>query len=271
MAGYIASIADKPAHQRRKDAWKAMKSFWERTDPNLIDAEMCRTYAKQREHTAGETTIRYELLQISTALKWGRRQKHTVVTPDMWFPPKAARKVRHINHDEFERFFAELKLPHSRLYVLLGLYTMARPASILDLTWDRIDFERRLIDFNKPGRRLTSKRRPVVPIHDELHAALKEAYAGRQSNFVVEYAGGQVGSVKKFFQRASERSGVKVTPYTLRHTGAVWAAEAGVPMSQLAQFMGHDDDRTTQQHYARYSPGFLSGVANAVQRKPQGT
>jgi integrase len=50
-----------------------------------------------------------------------------------------------------------------------------------------------------------------------------------------------VKSIKKAFQAASERSGIHVTPYTLRHTGAVWAAEAGVSMDELAQFLGHDD------------------------------
>ena len=36
------------------------------------------------------------------------------------------------------------------------------------------------------------------------------------------------------FQTASARSGVHVTPYTLRHTGAVWAAEGGASMDELA-------------------------------------
>ena len=36
-------------------------------------------------------------------------------------------------------------------------------------------------------------------------------------------------------------------------------------MSELAQMMGHDDDRTTQRHYARYSPEYLRGVASAVE------
>lgn len=63
------------------------------------------------------------------------------------------------------------------------------------------------------------------------------------------------------------RAGARGCPYTLRHTGAVWAAEAGVSMAELAQFMGHDDDRTTQKHYARFSPDHLRGVANAIGRR----
>jgi integrase len=71
---------------------------------------------------------------------------------------------------------------------------------------------------------------------------------------VIERGAKKVANIKKAFQAASERSGVHATPYTLRHTAAVWMAEAGMPMSQIAQFMGHDDSATTEKHYARFSP-----------------
>lgn len=266
MIAYMASIEHKPSHQRRKDAWKALKAFWENTDPNLIDAQMCEDYAKQRR--AGAATIRYELLQISTSLGWGRKNRHITAKPEMWLPPTEDRKVRHLTHGQFEAFYAEVKAPHARLYVLLGLYTMARPSAILDLTWDRVDFERKLIDLNRPGRRQTAKKRPVVRMNAELSDALAEAYNARQCEYVVERGAKKVANVKKAFQAASVRSGIHVTPYTLRHTGAVWAAEAGISMAALAQFMGHDDDTTTQKHYARFSPDYLANVAEAVQRRP---
>ncbi|WP_422125395.1 tyrosine-type recombinase/integrase [Sphingobium arseniciresistens] len=71
--------------------------------------------------------------------------------------------------------------------------------------------------------------------------------------------------MKKAFQAASEWSGVHATPYTLRHTGAVWAAEGAVSIPELAQMMGHDDDRTTQKHYARFSPEHLRSVVSAIE------
>jgi integrase len=184
----------------------------------------------------------------------------------MWLPDAPERKVRHLSHAEFERFFAEVKAPHARLYVLLGLFTMARPSAILDLTWDRVDFARGLIDLNPAGRKQTAKRRPVVPMNDELREALEAAYKARQCAYVVEHGAKQVASVKKAFAAASDRSGVRVTPYTLRHTGAVWAAEAGISMAALAQYMGHESSATTETHYARFTPGYLANVANAVQR-----
>ncbi len=262
MAGYLATISEKPSHQRRKDAWKAMMPFWQDVDPELIDARMCEDYRKTRR--VADATARYELLQISTAIKWGRAERHIVAQPVMWLPQPPERRDRHLTRAEFARFTEAIKADHAKVYVMLGLHTMARPSAILDLTWDRVDFMRRQIDFRPPGRAQTNKRRVVVPMNDDLLAALQTAWHARTCEYVVERGGKKVGSIKKAFQAASERSDVHATPYTLRHTGAVWAAEAGVPMAQLAQFMGHDDDRTTQTHYARFSPDFLRNVANSL-------
>jgi len=55
-----------------------------------------------------------------------------------------------------------------------------------------------------------------------------------------------------------------VNPYMLRHTGAVWAAEQGIPMAEIAQMMGHDDSKTTEKYYSRFSPGYLRRVSDAI-------
>jgi integrase len=159
---------------------------------------------------------------------------------------------------------------HARLYAMIGLYTTARPSAILELTWDRVDFLRGIIDFTPPGHVRTAKRRTIVPIAADLRPELAKGFEARTCQHVIERGGKPVACIKKAFQAASERSGVHATPYTLRHTGAVYAAEGGVSMAELAQFMGHDDDRTTQRHYARFSPGHLRGVADAIGSKARG-
>lgn len=262
MIGYIASIVEKPSHKRREEAWRAMSGFFQNVDPDLIDEQMCRSYRERRK--VSDSTARYELMQISTALKWGRTQKHITAAPAIWLPATPERQTRHLTREEFSRFKAGVIADHAKVYIALGLYTVARPSAILDLTWDRVDFMRRQIDYRPPGRAKTSKRRTIVPISDDLLPVLQKAYEARTCEYVIERGGQQVASVKKAFQAASQRSGVRATPYTLRHTGAVWAAEAGVPMAELSQFMGHDDSRTTEKHYARYGPDYLRGVANAI-------
>ena len=262
MTAYLATIAHKPSHGRRQDAWKAMKPFWDAVDPARIDEPMCKAYRGRRR--VADATARYELLQLSTALGWAAGAGHIASKRTIWLPPIPEGKTRHLTRSEFARFFAEVKADHARLYVMLGLFTMARPGAILELTWDRVDFMRRRIDFTPKGHVRTAKRRTVVPIADDLLPELQRGAQAATTEWVIERGGKRVHNIKKAFQAASERSTVHATPYTLRHTGAVWAAEAGIPMAELSQFMGHDSIETTARHYARYSPDYLANVANSI-------
>lgn len=262
MTAYLATIAHKPSYGRRQDAWKAMQGFWQGVDPALIDETMCKAYRARRR--VGEATARYELMQLSTALNWAMGQGHIATRRAVWLPSPPEQKLRHLTRAEFDSFYAAVMADHARLYVMIGLHTMARPGAILDLTWDRVDFMRRFIDFTPPGHVRTAKRRTVVPISDTLLPILQAGWDARTCEYVIERGGKRVACIKKAFQAASKRSGVHATPYTLRHTGAVWAAENGVSMAELAQFMGHTDMTTTFRHYARFSPDHLRNVANAI-------
>lgn len=254
-AAGIASAA------RQADAWKALRPFWEDVSPRLIDEEMAKGYARRRGRAAA--TLRYELSMLAVALRWAKRKRLIPEAPPIWRPASPERRERHLTREDFRRFLAEVKAPHARLYMVLAIATCARPAALLELTWDRVDFRRGLIDLNPRGRLQTAKRRPVVPIAAYALPELDRAYAARQSDHVIERGGKALASIKKAFSAASARSGVHATPYTLRHTGAVWRAEDGVPMPEIAQLMGHDDDRTTQRWYARYSPDYLRKAADA--------
>lgn len=270
VEAYIADRASEgiASTQRQRDAWKAMAPFWAGTLPSVVDYEMGRDYAAWRNRSPG--TVKTELNMLSVALRWASKRKLIDAAPTIWRPPADVAKVKHLERDEFERFFAAAHTSYVRLYIQLGLYTGARPTALLELTWDRVDLQRLQIDLNPAGRTQTKKRRPVLPISDGALAVLKDAYERRESRFVIHRAGKPISSLKKAFQAASRRSGVHATPYTLRHTAAVWAAENGVPMAQLAQFLGHVDSRTTERHYARYSPGHLRNVANSICRDGAG-
>ena len=107
-----------------------MRSYWSDVQPHLIDREMAQDYAKRRGMAAA--TIRYELGMLSVALRWAVDKEIIRKAPSIWRPDPPERKVRHLTRSEFERWFREVKAPHARLYVELGLATMARPTAILE-------------------------------------------------------------------------------------------------------------------------------------------
>jgi hypothetical protein len=108
-----------------------------------------------------------------------------------------------------------------------------------------------------------------VPLNDDALAALREAYKARQSIWVIERGAQQVKSIKKAFQAASAplgnpRHSVHASPYR-RGLGGRGGRQHG----RARAIHGHDDSSTTEKQYARFSPGHLRKVANAVQRRPQ--
>lgn len=60
---------------------------------------------------------------------------------------------------------------HVRLFCVLALTTAGRKSAILQLTWDRIDFERGLIHLDVIGEK-NRKGRAVVPMTDRARAEL---------------------------------------------------------------------------------------------------
>lgn len=263
MEGWLSSHGHLDAAQRNQDAWKAAKAFWANLKPNHVDEGVCRSYSQKRNRAA--RTVSYEIGIVRRALIWAEGQKTIERAPKLWLPPMPERVVRALTKQEFRTFLTGSNMPHIRLFAQIGVATGGRKRAILDLKWEQVDFDRRLIQLNKTGRVQTAKKRATVPINDQLYDALVDAKRGAITEWVIEYAGGPVLDIKKGFSSMAKRAGVPVTPHMLRHSAAVWMAEAGRPMAEIAQYLGHEDQRTTERVYARFSPDFLRGAAKSLE------
>lgn len=225
-----------------------------------------QTYARQRRiEGISDGTIRRELTTLRAALRWAQGERLISAAPAVRLPPKPAPRDRWLTREEAERLLAACRAPHVHLFVLVALHTAARRNAILELRWEMVDLDQRLIHFNPPGRRQTSKRRVVVPINDTLAAALAIALEAAETPWVIEHGRQRVGSIKKAFARTAARAGMpEVTPHVLRHTAATWMAMAGVSMRKIALYLGHESERTTEQTYAHHHPEFLRDAARSL-------
>ena len=236
-------------------------------EPRHVSETVCSSYAESRRaQGVSDGTIHTELVYLSAALKLACRAGAIDSAPHIWKPRKPRPKDRRLSRIEAKELLGAATMPHVRLVITLMLGTAARVGALLDLTWTRVDFERGLIYLDNPSREETIKRRATIPMNDMVRTALTEAREGALSTHVIEWAGKPVKSIKKGFRRACERADLKdVTPHTLRHTAATWMAEAGVPMDEIAQYLGHSDSRTTYKVYARYSPDYLRKASKALE------
>lgn len=184
--------------------------------------------------------------------------------PYIWRPAKPAPKERWLTHDEINRLAAGTSAPHIRLAIVLLLGTAGRVGAILDLDWSRVDFEAGTINLRLPDS-TTRKGRAVVPMNGMTRAALQTAKEAALTDYVVEYAGDRVKSIRKGFMNACERAGLEgVNIHCLRHTAAVHMVSSGIPIEKVAQYLGHSNPSVTYSTYARYAPDHLSDAAEVL-------
>jgi integrase len=263
VQAYLTGKADIASIKRARVAWKAAAPFWDKLPIARVDTKAAEDYRARRAHCKA-ITVRNELAVIRAALNWGVKQKLVKVAPFIQMPPLPPSTVGHLSKTQFRTVVDNAIAPHIKLFLALAVGTGARTNALLDLTWDRVNFETNLIELNPRDRVQTSKYRATVPMNAQLRALLAEAKNGAMSDFVIEHGRERVASIKKGFAAACARAGVKATPHMMRHSAAVWMAEAGTPMGQIAQFLGHSDSRITERVYARFSPSFLAGAADSL-------
>jgi len=245
---------------------KALLATFGHHTPDNIDRAMCQAYARQRAAQGrSQGTTWTELGYLQSALNWAREVRMIERAPKVWRPAKPEADKRILDQGEVARLVDAAIEPHVRLAIILLVTTGARVGAILDLTWDRVDLERGVIDLRLPGSS-TRKGRAVVPMNRTARAALQDGHRAALSDWVVEYAGRPVKSVRKGVQGAVRRAGLgHVRIHDLRHTAAVHMLGAGIPIEKVAQVLGHSNVSVTYRVYGRYLPSQMEDAVEALE------
>lgn len=262
---YLAELEGRPVAKTMSYTGKAILPHFGALRPDQVKTEHCRSYTEKRR-TGGiqDGSIWTELGHLRAVLNWAQKTRRIEHAPFIERPQKPAPKERYLSREEIDHLLSAPCEPHIKLAMLLMLSTAGRVSAILELTWDRVDMERGLINL-RTSESTTRKGRAIVPMNAGLRAALQKAREAALSDHVIEWAGGPVKSIRKGIVNVAKRAGVpEVSPHVFRHTSAVHMAEAGVPMSEISQYLGHSNVMITERVYARFSPDHLRKAAEVV-------
>lgn len=259
---YVDELGDKPTAKTMAYTGKAVLPFFGDHRPEFLTRAMCRAYDTARQ-AAGKSqgTVWTELGHLQAALNhhFGRGR-----APRLWRPAKPQTDKRILNAGECRRLIDAAHDPHIRLALILLLGTAARVGAVLDLTWERIDFDRGTINLRLDDS-ATRKGRAVVPMNAGVRAALDVARRAALSDFVVEYAARPVKSIRTGVKNAVRRADLgHVRIHDLRHTAAVTMLAAGVPLEKVSQVLGHSNTGVTYSTYARYLPEHMLDAVNVL-------
>lgn len=259
---YREDLGDKPTAETMRWTGKAILPHFGAYRPEDIGKPLCVQYFDSRtKEGKSQGTVWTELGHLQSALNFhfGKAK-----APKIWRPTKPQSDKRILDRGEARALIESAHDPHIRLALILLLGTAGRVGAILDLTWDRVDFERGTINLRVDGAE-TRKGRAVVPMNPSTRAALDVAHRAALSDFVVEYAGGKVGSIRKGVSNAIERAKIgHIRIHDLRHTAAVTMLSGGVPIEKVAQVLGHSNIAVTYSTYGRYLPEHMQDAVNIL-------
>lgn len=233
----------------------------------------------ERKRTSGEigrksskpSTVRRELVTLRAAINWCADPKRQVIAaadvPAFDLPSEGAPRDRWLRVPEVQKLLDAAvalrrggRMSKGERFLWLALETAGRKEALLELTWDRVDFDIGIIDLNRPGRRVTKKRRAIVAISDALRPVLERMKREAVNDHVLD----NEADVWRTVAGIAERAGIPdVSPHVLRHTAATHMARRGVPLWTIAKVLGNSL-AMVEKVYAKWQPDAGRSAVNAI-------
>lgn len=170
---------------------------------------------------------------------------------------------RWITAEQFETLKSELP-PHLKVAADFAVLTLLRMRSQSRLTWDRVDFKRKVIWI--PASQMKGARTHSLPLSAAAVRVLREARElNPKGERVFQFEGEPVDDFNKAaFKKAVKRAKLNgLRWHDLRHTGASWAVQNGVTLPELMALGGWKSYRMVLR-YAHLSPGNTTSAVEKV-------
>jgi integrase len=256
----VASRAHKASHGHlAADArrLKARLAALGATRPEHVTPQLVADYIKARGERITACRHELSLLRGATGIK-------------VQMPGKRPAAVRAFDREDGQRLIAASK-GYLRLLIIIALTTGRRVGAILDLTWDRVDMRRGVIDFRNPAKGESNKRRGFSPMAPQVKAALAAQREWAKSAHVIETPAGEpVTDFRKAWWWAMKRAGLgegegkdfkpAFSPHAMKHSAISWLAENDRSVDQISD-LTDTDPKTVRRIYRRVNPGALRELA----------
>lgn len=191
--------------------------------------------------------------------------------------------------------FAKENDSHIYIFLLLALYTGLRKGELLALTWDDVDYDKKLLRVNKSrtGSRKaittqvttpkTESSNRKIPLNDTVLEALKaekkrqEEYSAMlgngydKSSFIIRTVLGKpyvnLSAINRVVNRLTEKAGLPhCTIHGFRHSVASILDDNGVPIQDISVLLGHESVQTTERIYINRRKTAKTATINALDK-----
>lgn len=155
------------------------------------------------------------------------------------------------------------------LFVFLASYFGARSEAIRDLTWDRVRWDSRVVDFNNPRKAPSKKRRATAPMNDDAYQFLREAHRQAGCPDIGKVVPVSFNTLIYAYRNFFKSIGMDwCTSHVFRHTLATHMLEDGESVYLVAKMLA-DSVQTIDTTYGHVLPK-AAGLRQLVERRNLG-
>ena len=171
--------------------------------------------------------------------------------------------------DDFQSLLAAIESDWLRDVVVVAVLTGMRRGELLNLRWDMVDFNRRLITIQSHGNFRTKQgKRRTIPMNVQVARILEKRHSNQIGDLVFHVDGIYIDErrLTKFFKRCIRRAKLndRLHFHNLRHSFASWLVQGNVSLYQVQKLLGHSNIRVTEI-YSHLLPESMHSTVEKLQ------
>jgi integrase len=213
----------------------------------IRDAEVRRPRQRDGKPIAPATVNRKIALLKAVVNAAAREYQWIPYAPLFRCLPENNERVRFLTVPELQRLFAALEEPY-RSMAQLAVSTGLRLGNVRTLTWEQVDFTRRMMAF--PGSIMKNGQPLNIPINATAIEAIRP-WVGRDQKYVFVKDDGQIVSEipSKMWARTLQKAGLEnLRWHDLRHTWASLMRQSGQGLDVIQELGAWKDPRMVQRY-----------------------
>jgi integrase len=156
--------------------------------------------------------------------------------------------------EDLSRFYDEITTIEGRLYFLLYASSGLRRKEALSLRPDDVNEETRMI---APNKGVSGTKNTWITFYNDDMAELLEQYQRGEGSRWIPI---RTDNFKRIWKAPREKTGIKITPQTLRDWFCVAMGEAGIQDRYVDAFCGRIPKTILARHYTDFSPKRLKRI-----------
>lgn len=241
----------RPSHYRANVTRLRRFADWRDLDLSEITPERIRTRLVDLSQTLSHAETNKTLIALRSVLEQAVNDGHLGRNPcrGLKFLP-VERRVKYVPPTADIEAVLALAQPIDRAYLIIIWQLGARVREVNNLTWEDVDFNRRLVRLWTRKKRGGHKTPRLVEMNQRAFDALKLAQWQRLPGNPYVFPNPKTGKPydyrDKFFDRLCRLAGVPEMGYhALRHHKASQLADEGMSLADIQAFLGHENAVTT--------------------------